>query len=666
MPGLARRRPFPYDLVFDGHGLMLGRGSQNGPLVASKPQDLDQVAPNEFGYSAMSPKRERTQPYEDLSLGMGLSRQREFIDRRYAYTLNADFSVSGQGVKGPLLGNVTPSTVDATNGITHFFEIGGVLHALNGRYVHKRTSDLDWNTARKDFGSGNAATDVVDFWSNGEGIGEYAYIAMGDDYPIFRYDGDLWQQSVSATPVYAGALCIVGRDLYRSNETNYMSKVDTAADPFDEANWGNEFAFRVGDKTSAITRMTVTSEGTLLVFKTNGIYTLDADGQDRVLFPFLRFAPDADNGKAFGAWLNHVYVTFREGTFRIDPSFGIEQIGPERMVENESPVKGRITAMAGHDTFNLYAGIYNPDTETSYLLKFGGWLADKDGTLKRIEAWHGSITAAFAGKKILSLYQSTVGAPTGHSRLYCGFSDGTVSWFTLPCTPNPYACDEYHFSSADGELYLPTCHFLFASDEKNLRGISIQSTGLTDVDYIQPEYKVNQAAVYTAALRNAHTSPLDRIDVEDVRGSLIDIKFVLKTATTNARIKMIGCGVHNSVRTRLILLYEFMVLAYDGLIRRDGGRLRMTTPQIRDLLRDAAGPHDDIEVVFPDEETKKVSIIDYSEAIAWDDRLRKWRSAVKVTAIEQRDVDTNGIYESLEAMLYSDLETLTYAQMETL
>jgi hypothetical protein len=159
---------------------------------------------------------------------------------------------------------------------------------------------------------------------------------------------------------------------------------------------------------------------------------------------------------------------------------------------------------------------------------------------------------------------------------------------------------------------------------------------------------------------------LDRIDIENAHGSLIDIKLVLKTATTNARIKMAGLGIHHAVRTKLILIYEFMVLAYDGLIRRDGGRLRMTVPQIRDTLRDAAGAALPVTVIFPDEETKVVSPIDYSESIAWDDRLRKWRSAVKVTAVELSTVDVAGTYGDLEALLYSDLETLTYAQMETL
>lgn len=324
---------------------MFGRPKQGAPLVATRPATLDQVAPSSFEYGSQSPLAERIHIWDDLSLGYGLGIQEAFADHKVRYTICADTSIGGLIQKGPAIGELTPGTTDATNGVVKLFEIAGVVFSVNGQYVHRRASDVSW-TLEHDFTAGKAATDVVVFTTN-SGSTPYAYFAMGETEPIWRFDGTTWTQHASLVATH---FALVARDLYRSLLTNQVSKVDSDADPWVAANWNNINSFRAGDKSSAITQLAVTSQSQLLIFKTDGIYTLDSDGEDNQLWPFMRFAPSSDNGRFGGQFLNDLYTTYGGVHYRLRQVDGIvelDQIGPERLVENNSPVKGPVTALAG-------------------------------------------------------------------------------------------------------------------------------------------------------------------------------------------------------------------------------------------------------------------------------------------------------------------------------
>ena len=55
--------------------------------------------------------------------------------------------------------------------------------------------------------------------------------------------------------------------------------------------------------------------------------------------------------------------------------------------------------------------------------------------MEPIPAWHGSITR-LRGERITDMLSPGRG-PRRPRRMYLGFSDGTIGWFTLPCVPDP-------------------------------------------------------------------------------------------------------------------------------------------------------------------------------------------------------------------------------------
>lgn len=618
--GAKRRRPFPYDLVLDGQGFMLGRsrGADKRPqaeFVTSEAADLSRVAPTDYDYSAQDPEGERIQPYDDFTLGMGLRIQKAFRDQRYRYTINADLSVPGIWMQGPEIIQVTPGTTDATNGGTHFFEIASGLYALVGRYCLKRQDDTNW-VVSKDFGAGKAAVDVAVFSTNATGT-TYAYVAMGDSEYFYRFDGTTWTQHGS---LYARAFMMVGREFYRAHDTNNLAKVDVDAEPWTAGNW-TSWVNRIGDKAYGITRLVVTATGQLIIVKPDGLYTIDGAGEDTPLFPFLRLAADSNNGKGYGAFLNELYIPFRQALWRLDANLVGQPAGLETLTDNDTPVRGRVTAFAGHDTHHAYAAVYNGTD--SYLCKM---------TPKGI--WHGSISLAFSGVQITALFKSTIGAPASHARMYFLTSAGTVGWFVLANDANPAADSVYRFTVATGEIYPATFTAGVSNDQKVIYAATVNGIALSSSDYVQVEYRKDASSgSYTALGNNFDQAREQASFANGTNGTLIDWRFLLVGAAATSSPLVAGVGIHHAWRPLRREIYTFNVLIADGLTRWDNTPLRVGRTKLLSVLEAARDTVGSVTLIMPDHTAKEVTLISIGQTEAWNDRVNQWQSAVQVRCI---------------------------------
>lgn len=672
--GRPRSLPYPYDLWLSSKGYMLGyaRG-ENGrllkELVSTRPADLTTtVVPNEWGLGAQNPLYERVETYGSLVLGMGLKKQVGSDDQRYYYALNADLS-AGYWLQGPAVTTVTPSTVDATVGITRFFEVGGGLYALNGRYCHKRTSDADWDTSRQDFGASKSAADAIVVTSNAAGSTTYAYVAMGTAEPIYRFDGTTWTQHAEASKIYSRAWARVGRFLYRASTDSTVTKVDVDSDPFTVANWDSAWAHNVGDSTYPIQRMlSHPASGVLLILKRDGLFSLDELGDQIQYHSQLQFASASSNGEAVGVFGNHVYATYNDFTFRLDGEFNLEEIGPERLMSNDSEVRGTPTAFQGHGTLGLYSGWYNADNGSSYVCKLGAWLETANAPAQRVDAWHGSITAAFSSKKITCLHKSTIGAPANHSRLYIGFSDGTLAYFTLPCTPNPAACDEYTFSTADGEVYLPVWTSPFVVDSKALRAYTVRTPNASGTNYVQLSYRNDPNAAWTDFATDFDVAVREKANFVDSTTCIqLEQKILLKGSAATSSPQVAEVGLYWRLALDLTQIYTVTILCADALFRRDGAPIRgRSAVEMVAALETNAATTGGVTCVFPDEDNKQVGVVGFRKTQAWNDRLAKWQAAIQLELVDLHTITVFGTYERLEAYTYEELSGFTYEQLETI
>ena len=121
----------------------------------------------------------------------------------------------------------------------------------------------------------------------------------------------------------------------------------------------------------------------------------------------------------------------------------IEEVGPGRLVDNGSPVQGRVQCFAGHQQWFGFQGLYNNATGDSYLLQYRGLVSQEGGqdpAFTFVDALHGAVVA-WPNKRITALQTTDLLGP--NPRLYCGFADGDVSRSTSPDGSDSFAPDAH-------------------------------------------------------------------------------------------------------------------------------------------------------------------------------------------------------------------------------
>ena len=710
--GLARVRPYPYHAVLDEVGLILGATSKKGQpgVQTQKPEDQAQVSPTDFGENATNPVFGRTQTWRTFHLGFGLSVEDADPTRaegRYRWAINADCSVASRlAMKGPYIRRITPPTRDSVFGVGKFFDLAGKLYYLNGRYLFRVDDDANC-TQVGDFGANTVAVDVAVFASNFYPVGTpaYAYIAVLDatdvvvpvtrstddpleadenlavpapdipdqagefnDLLMWRFDGTTATQHPTMT---ARAFCVIGRDFYRANGKNQISSVDVDTDPWDAANWRADNQYLIGDRSSAIVSLVCTAVGTLLVFKGDGVYSVDSAGEQIRYYPFLKFGQQAGNGLNWGVFMNDVYVRYGESLYKIGPDMEIEEVGPNQVGTVDGPVKGRTSAFAGHGNFHAYTGMWDADTDTAFIMKYGAHQPDQLGQPQRIEAWHGSVSYPIQGDRITTLYVSPFGAPSAHNRMYIGYRSGRIGYYIIPCVPDPAACSVYQFSLEPSWVVLPNWHGGFPGDLKPLKYAAIGGDNLSSHNYANLGYRLDPVSPdatfgmpWVALSGNFDTLPMERIEFPDATQCYqAAFRIELHNDTVVSSPLVTSFSLRWRLVTDFVQVYTFIVLAEDGLICRDGTPLRRGAKLIRDHVRGIVSRGDIVRLILPDEEVKLVSIIGYGEAIGWYERQERWVSGIKLQVAEDSTGGSYGTYKRLLGRKYGDLLQHKYGDL---
>ena len=636
----ARRSPYPYHFKIGSTGLMLGAtsaptaGNPSPPmLVSSKSSDIAQVAPPDFSYGGTSPASDREEPYESLVLGMGMKIQEKWQDGRYFDAQGVDLSV-WPWCKGPELTLFSPPTRDATAVAATYFELGTTLYCAQGRYVLQRVSDGSW-TSVFDAGAGNQILNVTVFTSNFDGV-QRAFLALQSGLARYSSNGTTWTAMATFSAI---AFAAIGREFWWADDVNRLRKCDTNADPTVEGNY-TSLIFRAGDKLAPITSLALTSAGTLLILKTDGIYTLDGAGDDRQLYPFLKFARDPNNGRWYGQFESSLYVTYGNQLLKIDPDLSMTEVGPEKLVNYDGPVRGRVTAFAAVGTMFAYAAVYNPDTLTAQLMKFGSWVTQGltqtplDPT--HIDNWHGAVNAApFASRAVQALFVSAVGAPSGHTRTYMAFSDGTVGWAINACVPNPAACSAYRFTVGDSYVNLPQWHGGYHASRKSIRHATV--TGQLDAsDYVTLEYKMDtMSASWTQLAGRFDTCNLEQIPFPTDSSAVLAAFRVHLINTTNTKSPLVSAfAIGHALRPRRFMTVQVEILCADGLVRRDGVPLRIGRKEIQKIVEAAVDTAGAVSCTLPDETVQDLSFTDYSVSKSFDEVGRQWRGSLSIKAVQ--------------------------------
>jgi hypothetical protein len=635
----TRREPWPYHMLINKTGLLLGQAKPGAPqLVSSKTQDIAQVAPPDFSYGGTSPQSDRQEPYESLALGMGMRLQDKWQDYRYAQAMGVDLSV-WPWCKGPQVSSVIPGTTDAVQGIRTFFELGGRLYAAAGRYVLQKAVGVNTWSVVKDFGASIVILNVTVFTSNFDGV-QRAFFALSSGVAQWTSNGSAYTAFATFTAL---AFIALGREFWWADDINRMRKCDTNADPTNEANYTN-LIFRAGDKSAPITNLLQTAAGTMVIAKTDGLYTLDQAGDDHSLFPFLKFAKRVDNGRWAGQFENGLYVSYGKVFFRLNADLSLEEVGPEKLMTNDGPVRGQVTAFCGVGDMFALAGLYNPDTQIAYLMKFGGFVAATQASAfaaaaqgsARVDVWHGSLSHGLPNVVIQALFESSIDAPSGHTQTWMGLSDGSVAYLINPCVPNPAACMAYLFDVGDGWVDLPIWHGGYHASIKSVRHLAVTGTFLDAQDFVTVDYKLDPTLAAWTTLPNVFDSQIyeEFAMPTDAAAVLAAFRVHLQNTAATASPQVSAFAVGHALRPARYMQFECDILCADGLVRRDGVPLRIGRQEIQHLVEQAVDTAGAVAVTLPNESIQQLSFTDYAISQSFDEIGRTWRGSLHVKAVQ--------------------------------
>ena len=672
----SRRRPWPYHLRIgsilgtpaDRSGFMLLTNEQ-GLLVARKQQMLDQVVPSEQEYGSAPVYRERTWTGRPTG-GYGERVQSSYGDHRYYWGMDVQVH-GGLFGKGPRLHPTVAS--GSTGAVWQFIDAPNASGALvqfilSGTKVFRRVDDTDANQVLdRDFAPGQVPSAVV-FQGGYAGATANLYVAA---------NGPMWERTPSGTwtactlpaTFDVERLEVIAGELWAADCGRCVIRKVTA-DPKVAANWSGPIF--VGDPSVRISQIKQNGNQ-LFIFKENGtIFSLNSDGSVNDLFPGLKSTPiNFDNGFRVASWLNALWFTSGNSFYRMTADAQLEPTGPGKMLDNASPVRGILRNFCGWGGYRAYATLHNPETGTTYLVRYGNWeaRATEAGTSWTMDdQWDGA--EAHWGKVGSAL---AVSGASGQERLYIGFSDGTWDWLKL--VQNPLAAGSgAEFTLGPSELIFPLHHAMFQADLKHWLGFSI----------FGPVIRVgDEATLYFRLMASAGAPPMDptgdwlllgeftnngqRIPApSNLVGNALQLKIALSNENVLSTPVIEIVAIHERVVPAFKRDLSMSIDARGFSTRMDGAVARYEADKAHQVLMNVAASPGSWAMELPDETINEIAVFGYQERLLpmQAGGGRGW--AVDVQATQFRILTIYGIIGRLRGTRIGDLRGYTIASLKAL
>ena len=444
-------------------------------------------------------------------------------------------------------------------------------------------------------------------------------------------------------PLKADSFLALGHELLRTSSDRGRPQVSRSTDGGSAATW--TAGAPIGDSAHAVTNL-LPLDGAPYVVKTDGLFRAAQSGAAELEQPWQDHArsPDRDNGQGAAAWRGALWLPLRDRLIRFTPG-AFAPVGPEMLADNDSPVRGRITACAG-DAHFLYAALRSEQGVT-YLLCYdaerGAWhpLAD----LGRRECWH--------------LWVS--GLPGPNPRLYVGL-DGDIGAIILPRhSANPLHDAQCRFA-ASGELHLARFHGSPAARRTAFLGLVVDGARLGPEAHVDAAYRLDGAGAH-APLGRFATASGQRVDFGSaVAGTSIDLRLRLTSQSDRATPVIRAVTLAYAPRTGFKRVFDFQVRLADQLALRDGGRDRRTARDVKRALMAAAASELPVVLTTPDGEALEVLVREAEVRAAG--RPLTW--VMHIAATEYRPTAAQGRHRRLASYRHDHLAAYTHRQTATL
>jgi hypothetical protein len=654
----SRRPPWPDDLQLGGHGLNL----VDGALIGKKTQTLENVVPTAQEYDAAPIYKERTFPFRPTR-GMGERLQSSHTSRRYRYGLNV-WVTGGVFGKGPLTHSLSPGTTGSIRQFTEALDAGTLTQfILAGASVLKRTNDTSAGQTVSETRAGNTATSAVRFKGAYASPVDGLYVAWSDGV-LREYNGSAWNACTMPAGFLPQFLEVVGDELWAADATSSVVR-KVQGDPKSAGNWSG--AILIGNPSVKISGLKQVLNR-LVVFKEDGsVFTFNADGTDNDLFPGLRGTIDPTNGRTATAWLDSLWFRSGPSFYRLHLGGGaqLEQVGPGRLQQNDSEVRGPVQAFAGWSTSIGFAAIYNASLNASYLLSYGSWQPPNDqddAEFHYVDQWDGALVK-WAGKQATAMGITSVASPD--TRLYIGFSDGTYDWIKL--VQNPLTSGSgAEFTLGSSKIYIPLHHAMFQAEWKAIMGFSAFGPVLSAQDFVQVAYRADGSTAAYTGVPGSFTTTGMRLDTpQGTAMHLLDTEISLFNSSTSDTPVLEGIAIHERVVPNLKRDFSGPIDARNNVARRDGSTSRLMAEEIRDIVLQAAGAPGSVTMVMPDETVQGLAFFEYQERLLPRNQRNGLGWVIDFVATQFTVSTVTGTVGRFKGVLIGDLKGIAIQQLKT-
>jgi len=290
----------------------------------------------------------------------------------------------------------------------------------------------------------------------------------------------------------------------------------------------------------------------------------------------------------------------------------------ERLIENSSPVQGRIVALAPWGPWHLWWAIYDERAEvggTTFVGKYGAWLNPsqaKDPASQTVPVMHGALES-WPGRRATWMQHSLAGEPSGNGRLYLGFADGGLCWTILPAQGPFSPNDPYCQFRSSGSTVLSRHNAGFQADNKTFFDVTAFGTALSNHQRVRFDYQLANDTEWRPLPGDVSTNGEPLVFPPGATDKWIQLRVTLETDDPGDTPILEGIALGEQVHPSSIEEIAFTAHVGPRLVRRDGHVTRISAKELHDLLRKLEAKGDDVKVLLPDGEEQRAAITDFAD-----------------------------------------------------
>jgi len=362
--------------------------------------------------------------------------------------------------------------------------------------------------------------------------------------------------------------------------------IKSSSDASNTGSWTS--AVTIGTDDAPITGLVFDRDtDTLLVAKTDGIYSYASDGQVRNLTVLFRQFGHVQNFTGAYPWNGHVLLPLGSGgLLDFDYATGaIKNVSLSVTAPEQTELHGKVVAMHG-DPINLFALVKSTTTNHYYVMQ-----ANEVAHENNVEfRWH--ILAKLGGGAATDESQATLMVDTsrsGRRRLWIGFEEDSVSAMPYFLAFGTVDDDDDDGYTNDTDAYATTNQWDANLPRVNKRyeEVEVQTRNLgVDGRTVKLEYQLNGDGNWNT-LDTINISPFATVKFpEGTTGKLIEMRFTpAMTAVGTTGPEILSFKVKAQLRPDPAKIYELTVYIADQLQLLNGAitsTARKDLSQMRD------------------------------------------------------------------------------------